>query len=147
MKTYKKLYQKLCSFENLYLAYKNARKRKSKKDYVIEFENDLEKNLLDLKQELETLTYQPKPLKKFIIRDPKTRKIYASAFRDRIVHRALINIVGPIFETRFIFDSYASRKGKGTHAALKRFDFFKRKVSQNGTLISNEIGGGGVLRI
>lgn len=132
MKTYKNLYKKLYSFENLILAYKKARKGKTKKNYVIEFEKNLNKNLRNLQQELIKKTYNPKPLKKFVIRDPKTRKIYKSVFRDRIVHHAIINILEPIFEKIFVYDSYASRKNKGQHKALQRFDYFKRKVSNNG---------------
>ncbi len=132
MKTYKKLWKKLYSYENLFFAYKKARKGRSKKYYVIEFEKDLRKNLLQLQKELIEKTYSPKPLKKFIIRDPKTRKIFKSSFRDRIIHHAIVNILNPIYEKIFIYDSYASRKNKGHHKAIKRFDYFKRKVSQNG---------------
>jgi len=137
MKTYNNLYDKLCSYDNLMKAFKKARKGKSKKWYVNRFENNLENNLLQLKYELETLTYYPKLLKRFIIRDPKTRVIHASHFRDRIVHHALCNVIEPIFDKTFIYDSYANRKRKGTHAGLKRFDYFKRKVSQNGKLVRN----------
>lgn len=118
-------------------AFRKARKGKSKKWYVIEFENNLKNNLLQLRYELETLTYHPRPLKRFIIRDPKTRVIHASCFVDRIVHHALCNIIEPIFDRTFIYDSYANRKKKGTHAALKRFDYFKRKVSNNGRFVRN----------
>jgi len=38
-------------------------------------------------------------------------------------------ILEPIYEKIFIYDSYANRKDKGTLAALKRFDTFKRKAS------------------
>jgi len=136
MKTYKHLYAPLTSLENLELAYKKARKHKTTKYYVIEFEKNLEENLLQLRTELLLHSYKPKPLKTFIIRDPKTRKISKSNFRDRVIHHALINILEPIFESRFIADSYASRKGKGTLKAIKRFDNFKRKVSRN-----NQING------
>jgi RNA-directed DNA polymerase len=132
MKTHKNLYSKLCSNENLYLAYKGARKGKTQKDSVIEFESNLIENLNSLQMELSNLTYHPRPLKRFIIRDPKIRTIHASAFRDRIVHHAIINIIEPIFEKMFIYDSYASRKNKGTHLAVKRFVYFMRKVTQNG---------------
>ncbi len=137
MKTYKNLYPSLCSLENLRLAFEKAKKRKSYMPYVKEFEKDLVKELSKLSQELESFTYQPKPLKRFIIKDPKTRVIHASAFRDRVVHHALINILEPIYEKVFIFDSYASRKGKGTLAAMQRFDFFIRKISCNGRLVKN----------
>ncbi len=133
MKTYKNLYQKLCSEENLALAFRKARKRKSLKPYVIEFEKNLEENLQSLRTELLLNSYQPKPLRTFIIREPKVRKIRKSYFVDRIVHHAICNILGPIFEKRFISDSFANRIGKGSLNALKRFDKFKRKVSKNNT--------------
>ena len=68
----------------------------------------------------------------FIVRDPKTRKISASHFRDRVIHHAVCNILMPIFEKSFIFDSFANRKNKGTHNAIKRFEQFLRKVSKGG---------------
>ena len=43
------------------------------------------------------------------------------------MHHALCNIIQPLFERRFIFDSYANRKGKGTHAALDRAQEFARR--------------------
>ena len=131
MKSYRNLYSELCSYENLELAFNNARKRKTLKDYVIEFEADFETNLNQLKYELESFTYTPAPLTTFTVRDPKTRRISASHFRDRIVHHALCNIITPIFEREFLYDSFANRKGKGTHAAIKRFEKFLRKLSLN----------------
>ena len=139
MKTYKNLYQKLCSYSNLNLAFEKASKGKYNKFYVIEFELDLEYELKNLKHELESLTYKPKQLKKFIIRDPKTRTIRKSNFRDRVIHHSLINVLSPIYEKIFISDSYASRVNKGTLNAVKRFEFFMKQVSRNGKLIC---GGG-----
>lgn len=125
------LYAALCSYNNLFLAYKKARKRKTTKSYVIEFEKNLKENLLLLRSELLLHCYNPKPLVDFIINDPKTRKISKSDFRDMVVHHALCNIIELIFEKSFIYDSYANRIGKGTLKALHRFDFFKRKASKN----------------
>jgi len=132
MQTYNNLYNKLCSYNNLLLAFKKAKKGKTKKDYVIKFEENLENNLKILEFELVNKIYKPRKLKLFIVRDPKTRKICKSSFRDRIVHHAIVNILEPIYEKIFIYDSYASRKNKGQHKALERFDYFKRKVSKNG---------------
>src|SRR3989338_2047049 len=86
MRTYKNLYQKLTSYENLEKAFRKARKGKSSKPYVIDFEKNLKENLISLQFELEGLTYAPKPLNRFVIADPKTRVIHSSAFRDRVVH-------------------------------------------------------------
>lgn len=129
MKTYRNLYPKLCSYDNLKLAWRKARKRKTLKDYVMEFESDLENNLQNLRYGLQSFTYAPRPMKNFIVRDPKTRKISASHFRDRIVHHAICNIIAPIFERQFIHDSYANQINKGTHSAIKRAEKFMRKVS------------------
>ena len=137
MKNYKNLYEKLCSIENLELAFKKARKGKSKMSYVIEFENNLGQELQKLHKELSEFTYKPISLKRFIVREPKTRVIHSSAFRDRVVYHAVVNVLEPIFEKIFIYDSYASRKNKGSHKAVERLDKFIRKVSRNGKLVKN----------
>lgn len=131
MKTYSDIFDKLISFDNSELAYRNARKRKSQSPSVREFDKHWQLNLVALWKELKTKKYIPRPLTTFILHDPKTRKICKSDFQDRVVHHALINVLQPIFEPRFIHDSYASRKGKGTLAALRRFDAFVRKVTSN----------------
>ena len=133
MKSYKNLYPLLCSYDNLLKAYNKARKGKNSMPYVVEFRKDLKNSLLNLNIELETLSYKPIKLTKFVIRDPKTRVIRKSVFKDRIVHHAIINILEPIYEKTFIQDNYANRKNKGTLAAIKRFDYFKRKASKNDT--------------
>ncbi len=137
MKTYNNLYERLWSFENLQSAYEKARRHKTTNKDVQQFHEHWRFHLCTLMRELRTQNYVPHPLKKFVLRDPKTRVICVSEFRDRVVHHALINILQPIFEPRFIHDSYASRKGKGTSAALKRFDQFLRKVTSNGQLVPN----------
>ncbi|MDP3734536.1 MAG: reverse transcriptase domain-containing protein [Nanoarchaeota archaeon] len=129
------LFDQLCHYDNLYLAYWKARKGKTQRKYVLDFEEKLQENLLRLQQELQSQTYHPKPLETFILRDPKTRKISKSDFRDRVVHHALCNIIEPLFEKGFIYDSYANRIGKGTLKAVQRFDEFKRNVSKNNTAI------------
>ncbi len=129
-------YDILCSYENLELAFTKARRGKTLKLYVIEFEQHLKLNLVRLRKELLLQTYKPKPLETFIIRDPKTRKISKSDFRDRVVHHALCNVIEPLFEKKFIFDNYANRIGKGAFKAIERFDYFKRKVSKNNKRIA-----------
>lgn len=130
MKTYKNLFEKICSFENLHLAYLKARKCKRYRDYVLEFSYNLEENLLKLQQELLTQTYQHGSYRKFIVCDLKKRLIKAAPFRDRIVHHALCNIIEPIFNKGFIYDSYACQKEKGTHKAVLRIrNFLKSELN------------------
>ena len=132
MKTYNNFYPEIYSIKNLVLAWKKARKGKTQRDYVIEFEKNLGANLKNLHEELKNETYKPRSLKTFTLRDPKTRKISKSDFRDRVIHHALCNIIEPIFEKTFIYDSCANRKGKGNLFAIKRFYRFIKKVSRNG---------------
>jgi RNA-directed DNA polymerase len=127
MKTHKNLYPRITEFENLRLAFKHAARGKRSHPDVAAFEYDLEKNLLELQVELEAQTYAPGTYYNFRIYDPKPRLISAAPFRDRVAHHALCQIIEPLFERRFIYDSYANRKGKGTHAALDRAQQFARQ--------------------
>lgn len=138
MKTYKNLYSQIISFDNLLLAFRKARKGKTKKEYVQSFEQKLGNKLLQLEGELETKTYKPRPLKTFVIRDPKTRKISKSDFRDRVIHHAICNIIEPIFDKTFIQDSYANRIGKGNLKAVQRFQQFMKKLP-NGYCLKADI--------
>ncbi|MGH7452474.1 MAG: reverse transcriptase domain-containing protein [bacterium] len=128
MKTHKNLYAQICSFENLLLAARKAAAGKRFRPQVLAFFNDFEHNALQLLHELRTFTYQPGGYEGFYIYEPKKRLISKAPFRDRIVHHALINVIGPRFERRFIFDSYANRVGKGTHAAIRRLQQFMRQA-------------------
>ncbi len=127
------LYAQICNFDNLMEAWINAKKGKTKRRYVKRFQRDLRQNLLKLQEELINQIYQPNPLKTFILRDPKTRKISKSAFRDRVVYHAICKIIIPLFQKGFIYDCHANIVGRGTLKAIERFDIFKRKVSRNNT--------------
>ncbi len=127
MKTYKNLYPQIYAFDNLYQAFREARKGKRSKPEVAAFEYHLEPELWQLQQELQEHTYQPGPYHHFYIIERKKRKISAAPFRDRVVHHALCRVIQPIFEARFIHDSYACRVGKGTHRAADRAQEFARR--------------------
>ena len=135
MKTYKYLYPRIYSLENLCNAFKKASKGKTMKKEVVEFRSNLKENLLRLQEEIREEIYFPERLTTFILRDPKTRRISKSDFRDRVIHHAICRVIEPIFDRTFIYDCCANRKNKGTTFALKRFDLFKRKVSRNIILI------------
>lgn len=127
------IYPKIHDIGNLSLAWLNAKKGKTKRRYIKRFQRNLGRNLMRLQEELKTQTYLHNELKTFILRDPKTRKISKSAFKDRVIHHAICNLIVPIFEKEFIYDCHANMVGKGTLKALERFDKFKRKVSKNNT--------------
>jgi retron-type reverse transcriptase len=126
-KTFYQLYENICSPINLWWAYKNAARGKRYSPAVASFEYDLEKNLIEIEEELREETYQPSGYHSFEIDKPKRRLVNAAPFRDRVVHHALMNIIEPLFERQFIFDSYANREGKGTHSALDRTTYFLRR--------------------
>jgi len=127
LKTYRNLYPQVVAWENLELAYRRARKGKRGRGPVAAFEFDRERNLTELHEELLQQSYRPGPYHSFVIHEPKRRLISAAPFRDRVVHHALCNVIEPIFERRFIFDSYANQIGKGTHRALDRCTAFSRQ--------------------
>lgn len=127
MKTFNHLYPRIVSFENLLLAANQAAKSKRERPDVLLFFMNLEDNLFQLQDELGTLSYQPGGYRTFRIYDPKPRLISAAPFRDRVVHHALMNIIGPLLESSFIFDSYSNREGKGTHRAIRRYQAFLKQ--------------------
>jgi len=122
-------YEQIYGWENLWLAWRKAARGKRGKAAAAAFEYKLEDNLLLLQQELQEKCYQPGGYNTFYIHEPKRRLISAAPFRDRVVHHALCNIIEPVFERSFIFDSYANRIGKGTHRAIRRARQFSRKYS------------------
>jgi retron-type reverse transcriptase len=127
MPVYSDLYPQICAWGNLEQAYRRARKGKRGQPPAANFERRLEDNLVELQNDLIQHTYQPGAYHSFYIHEPKRRLISAAPFRDRVVHHALCAIIEPLFERRFIFDSYANRLGKGTHRALDRCQHFARR--------------------
>ena len=128
MKRHGHLWNDVISFENLLRAAETAAKGKRFRPAVAAFHFDLERNLWKLHEELATKTYRPGDYRSFFIFEPKKRQISAAPYRDRVVHHALTGVLEPIFERTFIGDSYACRKGKGTHAAVDRCQEFARRL-------------------
>ncbi len=126
-RTYSNLWPQVVRWENLLLAYRKCRRRKRYKSVATRFDFAWEEELVRLQRELVAGTYTPGDYHHFVITDPKRRKISAAPFRDRVVHHALVNVLEPIFERRFIYDSYECRRGKGTHRAIVRAQRFLRR--------------------
>jgi len=87
----------------------------------------LETELFKIQDELQKGCWQPSPYRIFEIREPKPRRISATDFRDRVVHHAICNILEPIFDKWLIYDTWACRPIKGSHAAIKRAQQFSRQ--------------------
>jgi len=121
MKRAGNLWPRVSTFDNLLHAAREASRNKRYRPDVARFNLDLEPNLLAIQRDLEEHTYRPGPYRTFTVREPKQRLISAAPFRDRVVHHAVIRVVEPVLDRSFIHHSYACRKGKGNHRALRQF--------------------------
>jgi retron-type reverse transcriptase len=122
------LFSKVIDFTNFHKAYKDARNCKRYRSSILKFGYNLEENLLALRWKIINKTYRHGRYREFVVTDSKKRIIKAAPFRDRVAHHAVCNIIEPIFERSFIFDSYACRRGKGTHAAIVRLEHFIKEL-------------------
>lgn len=119
------------NFDELFLAYIDCRINKRTTTNAIKFEVNLERNLFELYNELVTDIYVPGRFIYFVLTKPKYREVWASNFRDRIIHHFIYNRLKEYYFKRFIFDTYACIPGKGIHAATSRLEKFIRSESQN----------------
>jgi retron-type reverse transcriptase len=119
------------SFELLLRAYIDCRKNKRNTASALAFEQDLERNLWQLHEELTEGSYAPGRSICFVITRPKPREVWAADFRDRIVHHLLHNRLAPYFHARFIADSCACIPGRGTLYAAERLEAKVRSITQN----------------
>jgi len=68
----------------------------------------------------------------FINELPVKREIIAADFRDRVIHHFLYNRIYPVFDKKFIYDSYSCRVGKGTLFGINRARRFLRSCGASG---------------
>ena len=113
------LWPQIVCFENLLRATRNAARGKRQVRSVARFLERAEYEVLSIERDLVSKTYTPGRPTSFKIRDPKERTITVVPFRDRVVHHALIDPLESIFDRRMIPESFACRRGKGNHAALR----------------------------
>ncbi|VFT61997.1 reverse transcriptase domain protein [Pseudomonas aeruginosa] len=92
---------------------------------------DLERNLINLHEDLVAGSYRPGRSICFVVTRPKAREVWAAAFRDRIVHHLLYNHIGASIEAKFIADSCACIPERGTLYAAERLEAKVRSVTQN----------------
>lgn len=110
--------------EDLFQAYYDARKNKRNSVSALAFEVEYEKNLIQLYDEMSDRSYRPSPYSAFIVEKPVKREIFASDFRDCVVHHLIFNYLNPLFDQSFINDSYSCRTAKGTSYGIKRVNHF-----------------------
>ncbi len=120
------------TFAALYRAWQACRRGKRGTRKAQRYETRLLDNLVDTVQALQQHTWRPSRAIRFITIHPKPREIHASEFGDRVVHHLLVPWFERLFEPVFIADSFANRRGKGSHAAVARLQAFTRAATANG---------------
>ena len=126
-------YQEMCSFETLYAAYLEARKRKRSKPGTAQYEQNVLACTEKLSTILHTKTYVPSRFEVFYVYEPKKRLVQAPAFVDKVVLHAVVdNILYEAITKSFIRDNFASQTGKGTNDGLMRLkqhmvDYYRRE--------------------
>lgn len=117
-KTIRNEFNKYLTYENLMKAHILSRKGKTCRKKVILFDLKKEEYIKWLLEELDTGRYKHGGYREFYVSVPKKRKVEASRYMDRIVHRWLVdNFLKRYFETQFIETSYACIEGRGMHKA------------------------------
>ena len=115
----------------LNLAYLDARQNERNRNAQLRFELDLENNIRNLRTRLWKREYTPDPPICFVIDTP--REIFAPQFQDRVVSHLLFNMIAPLFDPLFIYDSYSCRKEKGTLFGIERLEHHLRSCTENYT--------------
>lgn len=132
-KTYSNLFEEIVSFPNLLAAYFEARRGKMNCASIMKLNRNYEDVIFTLQKELREKTWEPKQYREFLcVTEVKRRIINAPAFEDRIVHHAMAKVIRPLFERKYIYDSYATIKNKGTHKAVYRVQDFLKRAARRG---------------
>ena len=121
------------SLENIWLAWQRFCQDKQRRLDVLAYARNIEGNMFDLQERLAGGQWRHGAYQPFVVHDPKRRQIHKATVGDRLVHQAVVNVIEPIWERQFIYDSYSCRLGKGTHAAVRRLRGFLQKASVNNT--------------
>ncbi len=129
MKRATNLIPEIADWDNLRYAFWRAAKGKVAKPEVQVYRACLDRELSGLRKQILLGEVQVGDYRYFRIRDPKPREICACVFREQVLHHALMHICHTYFERKQIYDSYASRPKKGTHAAVKRAKYFSHRYS------------------
>src|SRR3990167_1536525 len=125
------MFNELIKLENIFSAWREFRAGKNNRPDVMLFERNLEDDLFVMQEELANHTYKHGQYHTFHIWDPKHRVISKATVKDRVVHHLVFRELYRIFNPSFIYHSYSSREGKGTHLAVKDLTSCLRKVSRN----------------
>lgn len=134
MHLYRNLYPKITDMNNILEAYDKASRLKHQRKDFKNYEENLMINLFDLQQRLLSGTYKVGKYSVFKVYEDKERLIMKLPPKDRVAQHAWNNICNPLFEPKFIYDSYACRPDKGLQVAVQRMKNWLHKLY----IINNE---------
>jgi retron-type reverse transcriptase len=126
MKRQNNLFENIADYGNIRMAFLKAIKGKRSSAAAVLFCRDVDGNLEKIRRRLAAKNVEWGPYTSFVITDPKERIITAAPFENRIIHHSIMNILEPLFERQMVYHSYACRKDKGMHSAV-RYAFSKCK--------------------
>lgn len=138
-------YEVIYDFENLYRAYRMARKGKRWKNPVAKVEANALEAVSIIRDELREGTYRPGGYYEFIVFEPKRRVIQTNSFKDKIVQHSLCDLIlYPVLSSPFILDNYGSQVGKGTHFGLNRLrdfmqDYYRKHGGADGWVLKADV--------
>lgn len=119
-------FQSLTSLDNLWNCWQHAHSNKGSRLRIQRFAEDPLHYLITIQQRLRERTYTFGPYKTFTVREKKFRDVVDAPMKDRIVHWMLYQYMLPIWQPRFIHDTFGNLPGRGTHAAVRRLAQFAR---------------------
>jgi len=129
-RTYGDLWPQIIAFDSLLAAWKRTAAGRWRQHDVIAFKAQLEPNLIEIQESLLHKTYRTGPYKRFFVYEPKKREVASLPLKDRVVQHSLVAAIEPIFEARFIDQSFACRPGKGAHRGADLVQRYLREVKR-----------------
>ncbi len=119
----------ITSLENLHSCWLKSKRNKGHSLRMQRFEADALSHLITIQKRLRERTYTFGPYKTFTVREKKFRDVVDAPMKDRIVHWMLYQYLLPIWQPKFIHDTFGNLPGRGSHAAVKRLAEFARRQS------------------
>jgi RNA-directed DNA polymerase len=119
-------FNRLTNLSHLHYCWRKAKKNKSGSLRVQRFGDDALRYLINIQKQLRDGSYRFGPYKSFTVQEKKFRHVIDAPIKDRVVHWMLYEYMLPIWQPRFIHDTYGNLPGRGTHAAVQRLAQFCR---------------------
>ena len=111
----------------MYTAWQAFSRGKRRSPAFLQFQAQLEANILQLSHDLTHRTYYHGEYQSFVVRDPKRREIAVATIRDRAVHRLLYDYLVKVWDSSFCYDAWSCRKNKGLLGAIERAQLHLKK--------------------